>query len=201
MAFVYTPYNPNGTQFMPPQAGYGNAGAPQQGVPDPQTGSTAGNTGQNNSEIQDQLLSQTANNDSPFGDGMFDDPAQESWRRLQALLEKQNEWFEKQMAFNSSEAQKNRDWQENLYKNYYQNTIEDMQKAGLNPVNLFGNFGGQVVPSGGSASTGAPNVPGTIGDTKTYQKTLDILGTGSKVVGGMGILLQALMGLAKFVIK
>lgn len=144
---------------------------------------------------------QTANNDNPFGNGMFDDPAQESWRRIQALLEQQNKWFEQQMAFNSTEAQKNRDWQENLYKNYYQNTIEDMKKAGLNPVNLFGNFGGQTIPQGYSASTGAPNIPGTIGETKTYQKTMDILGTGSKVVGGMGLLIQALMSIAKFVIK
>lgn len=60
--------------------------------------------------------------------------------------------------FNAIEAQKQREWQERMANTVYQRTIEDMRKAGINPV-LAANMGlGTASVSGGSAaSIGVPN--------------------------------------------
>ena len=55
------------------------------------------------------------------------------------------------MNFNSTEAMKNRDWQERMSSTSYQRAVEDMKKAGLNPILAFAN-GGASTP-GGSAGT------------------------------------------------
>lgn len=60
--------------------------------------------------------------------------------------------------FNAEEAAKQRDWQERMANSVYQRTVEDMQKAGINPI-LAANMGlGTASVSGGSAaSIGTPN--------------------------------------------
>ena len=55
------------------------------------------------------------------------------------------------MNFNSTEAMKNREWQERMSSTSYQRAVEDMKKAGLNPILAFAN-GGASTP-GGSAGT------------------------------------------------
>lgn len=55
------------------------------------------------------------------------------------------------MNFNSTEAMKNREWQERMSSTAYQRAVEDMKKAGLNPILAFAN-GGASTP-GGSAGT------------------------------------------------
>ena len=55
------------------------------------------------------------------------------------------------MNFNSTEAMKNREWQEHMSNTAYQRTIEDMKKAGLNPILAFQN--GSASTPGGSAGT------------------------------------------------
>lgn len=56
-----------------------------------------------------------------------------------------------QYAFNSAEAQKSRDWQEKMSNTSYQRAVQDLQKAGLNPVLAMMN-GGASTPSGATAS-------------------------------------------------
>lgn len=60
--------------------------------------------------------------------------------------------------FNAEEAAKQRAWQERMANTVYQRTVEDMQKAGINPI-LAANMGlGTASVSGGSAaSIGTPN--------------------------------------------
>lgn len=65
------------------------------------------------------------------------------------------------MSYNSAEAAKSRAWQENMSNTSYQRAVEDMRKAGINPILAY-TQGGASTPSGaqgtiGSASMGMPS--------------------------------------------
>lgn len=55
------------------------------------------------------------------------------------------------MAFNSEEAKKQRDWSQQMSATAYQRAVEDMRKAGINPI-LAATNGGANVGSGASAT-------------------------------------------------
>lgn len=73
----------------------------------------------------------------------------------QTFAREQMKWQEEQnakaMAYNSAEAQKLRDWQENLSNTAHQREVKDLIAAGLNPI-LSTNSSGATTPSGASAS-------------------------------------------------
>lgn len=54
-------------------------------------------------------------------------------------------------SFNAAEAQKNRDYQTTMSNSAYQRSMDDMQKAGLNPM-LAAQQGGASTPGGATAS-------------------------------------------------
>ncbi len=59
------------------------------------------------------------------------------------------------MSYNSAEALANRNFQERMSNTSYQRAVEDMRKAGLNPILAFAN-GGASTPGGAAATiTGA----------------------------------------------
>lgn len=60
-------------------------------------------------------------------------------------------------AFNAEQARLQREWQEKMSNTVYQRTVEDMRKAGINPVLAAGMGLGTANVSGGSAaSIGSP---------------------------------------------
>lgn len=61
-------------------------------------------------------------------------------------------YMNKANEFNTQEAQKNRDWQTEMSNSEIQRRVNDLRKAGLNPI-LAINQGGASTPSGSSASS------------------------------------------------
>lgn len=62
---------------------------------------------------------------------------------------------EKSNQFNAQQAQLNRDFQERMSNTQYQRGMEDMRKAGLNPILAYSK-GGASAPSGSAASSVSP---------------------------------------------
>lgn len=67
-------------------------------------------------------------------------------------LERVKEFYNMQMAFNASEAQKNRDFQERMANTAYQRLAADLKKAGYNPALALQSSA--YTPSGSVASVG-----------------------------------------------
>lgn len=78
---------------------------------------------------------------------------QMGYNTLQAIMQGVYNHIENSVAmnYNSAEALANRNWQEHMSSTAYQRAVEDMKKAGLNPILAFAN-GGASTP-GGSAGT------------------------------------------------
>lgn len=86
------------------------------------------------------------------------------------------------MSYNSAEAAANRAWQERMSNTSYQRAMDDMRKAGLNPILAY-QQGGASTPGGaqgtiGQSSMSAPSVgtqsagmPATSGTVANYSKT------------------------------
>lgn len=79
--------------------------------------------------------------------------------------------------FNASEAAKNRDWQKMMSDTAHQREVQDMLKAGLNPVLSVTGGNGASVTSGATASTSAPS--GAMGqmDTSAAGALVSFLGS------------------------
>lgn len=61
------------------------------------------------------------------------------------------------MAYNSAEAAKNRAWQEQMSNTSYQRAVEDMRKAGINPILAY-TQGGASTPSGAQGTIGSASM-------------------------------------------
>lgn len=92
-----------------------------------------------------------------FSQGSWEQTA--AWNEM--MWQRQADWnermFERQMEFNAAEAQKNRDWSEQMEGTRYQRAMTDMEKAGLNPILAYGGIA-TGAGSGGAASVGGASV-------------------------------------------
>lgn len=61
------------------------------------------------------------------------------------------------MSYNSAQAATNRAWQEKMSNTAYQRTVEDMRKAGINPILAY-TQGGASTPSGAQGTIGSASM-------------------------------------------
>lgn len=106
--------------------------------------------------------------------GFGEDEAQaEKWLRGEVAANNQlarDMYFQDTVnRFNSSEAQKSRDWQENMSNTSYQRAVQDLKLAGLNPVLAYSN-GGASTPQGATANSSSSRTNSTNNPANTATK-------------------------------
>lgn len=98
---------------------------------------------------------------------------------------------ERQGTLSAKEARKQRNFALTLYKNRYQLTMEDMRKAGLNPILAAGaGLGGGSIPSSAAASMPPSNIGSAVssgyqaGTAAKAQKSTQSLQGAQKTLAG-----------------
>lgn len=88
-------------------------------------------------------------------------------------------------AMNAEQAQLNRDFQERMARNSYQYAMEDMKKAGINPI-LALQHGGAATPQGSTASNNnvGYNSNAGKGSTSEFASLLGALGNIFMIIAG-----------------
>lgn len=99
---------------------------------------------------------------------------------------------QKDRLFQSLEAQKERDWYENLSNTAYQRQVKDLEAAGLNPILGFSNLGS------GASSAHAQVPSGSSTNIRADAPSLsDYLNAGANIVSSAGKLLSGVGSLIK----
>lgn len=84
--------------------------------------------------------------------------SQTSAANTQANIQAQQQAQSQAEQFNAGQAQVARDYSTQMSNTAYQRASADMEKAGLNPMMMFGSGGAASTPSSPSPSVGTPNM-------------------------------------------
>lgn len=112
---------------------------------------------------------------TPPGYGITDMSGNLDWTRQLELLKLEN-------AFNQSEAEKSRQWQERMSNTAFQRASEDLKKAGFNPALLLGASGAST-PSGATARSSSKSGTSTSANMASIYTTL--LSSAFKLAGSL----------------
>lgn len=96
----------------------------------------------------------------------------------------------KNREFQASEAEKTRQWQEHLANTSYQRAVEDLKKAGLNPILAYMN--GATTPSGATASgssASASLASGSAASGSNYTGQGNNMSESLAILGALGALI------------
>lgn len=112
----------------------------------------------------------------------------EDWLRAEQsadlAFQRDLEMMKKTNEFNAKEAEKNRDWQERLSNTSYQRAVEDMKKAGINPLMLVSSNGASTPAGGFSGSTSSRS--SSARSTSSNKDDMDsVLALLSNIVSGL----------------
>lgn len=109
--------------------------------------------------------------------------------------ERNLEYMYKEQAYNSMEAEKNRDWQEQMSNTAFQRQAEDLRQAGFNPALITG-LSGASTPVGSSAVSTSKQSQGT-GESYTKllsQVTFNQTELTKQVISSLGQIVSSLGG-------
>lgn len=106
--------------------------------------------------------------------------------------------WQKAAEFNAEQAKIQRDWQERMANSVYQRSVEDMKKAGINPVLASGMGLGTASVGGGSAASISPSQVYNAQTFPDSSSISDAYGSSySKSENGIVTLANALSDIAK----
>lgn len=91
-----------------------------------------------------------------FGNGLMDGAkwVSEKGGKLWNNITGKTELLEKEQAFNSAEAQKQRDWQQEMSNTAHQREMADLKESGLNPILSSGGNGASSASGAAASSSG-----------------------------------------------
>lgn len=92
-------------------------------------------------------------------------------------------------AFNVGESRKNRRWQERMSNTAHQREVQDLLKAGLNPI--LSASRGAAVPPGSAAQIQAPQVGKTLLESLSAKKNLELLTAQTRATNSQADLLDS----------